>query len=214
MSSAGRADLRYPHHAVPEICLCICLVPSSSDAVPSCATSLPCYSSLIYPQQLESTPDVLVILGFVEASKEVTPPWLSAGVAAGQQRARADLTRGGTGDGLGRSCGSPFSCFLPRHRIKWTKTRLQLGPCPGAAFSKGYGGCQKGGPSPTGERLGKWDAELFPPLVSLALGSMQGFQTGRIKGWKHLRVFLQLQTMNQHSPGTVLGEEGKNPGLE
>lgn len=70
------------------------------------------------------------------------------------------------------------------------------------------------GAAERGERLGKWGAELFPPLVSLALGSMRGFQTGRIKGWKYLRLFLQLQTMNQHSPGTMLGEEGKNPGLE
>lgn len=43
---------------------------------------------------------------------------------------------------------------------------------------------------------------------------MQGFQTSKIKGWKHLMVFLQLQAVNQHSAGTVLGKEEENPGLE
>lgn len=39
---------------------------------------------------------------------------------------------------------------------------------------------------------------------------MQGFQTSRIKGGRDSIVFLQLQTMNQHSAGSLLGKEEEN----
>lgn len=67
MNSHTYSHTYSPHHTVPEINLCICLIPNPSNVVGPhlliCSTSLPHCSSLIYPQPLESTQDVLVLLG-------------------------------------------------------------------------------------------------------------------------------------------------------
>lgn len=115
------------------------------------------------------------------------------------------------GDGLGRSGGSSFVCFIS-----------MITACAKMDKEKDFSSYPVlGWPSP--RDVGVTEREVPRLLVRswangvpccfLPLSARDcGFQAGRIKGWKRSIVFLQLQKMNQHSPGTCLTRKGKSQG--
>lgn len=126
----------------------------------------------------------MISLGFVGASKEVTHPWLSAGVTAGQQRERAVLAGGGVGDRLGRSCGSSFVCFVSMITAgaKMDKAKdFSCGPVLGRPSPRDVGAADREVPRLLARGWGNGVLYCFFPLSAWDCGQRRDFRLVGLK---------------------------------